>query len=96
MNLKPLFDRVIVQKIHQPDTKTKNGIILPTSVAEQPILAKVLSVGEGKFVDGKREPMQVKPNDQILFHEFCGSEFVSDGESVIILRQGDILAILSK
>lgn len=93
MKLKPLGDRVIVKPLEQ-ESKTKSGIIIPDTAKEKSHRGKVLSVGEGKFDDGKLAPMTVKVGDEILYKEYAGDEFKLDGEEVIILKEDDIIAII--
>ena len=93
MKLKPLFDKVVVKEIVEPIT-TKSEILLPKSVQEKPIYAEVVSVGPGGLVDGEEVKMVVKEKDKILYSKFAGTEFKIDGETFIILKQDDILAII--
>lgn len=93
MNIKPLFDRVVVESV-QSEEKTKSGFILPSSAQEKPQTARVVAVGPGGNVDGKDVTMQVKVGDVILYAKYSGSEFKVDGKEFTILRQSDILAIV--
>lgn len=93
MNVKPLFDRVVVKATKKEDT-TKSGFILPSSSQEKSQTAQVVAVGPGGMVDGKEVTMQVKPGDVVLYAKYSGSEFKVDGEEFTILRQNDILAIV--
>lgn len=93
MNVKPLFDRVVVKATKKEDT-TKSGFILPSSSQEKSQTAQVIAVGPGGMVDGKEVTMQVKPGDVVLYAKYSGSEFKVDGEEFTILRQNDILAIV--
>lgn len=93
MNIKPLFDRVVVESV-QSEEKTKSGFILPSSAQEKPQTARVVAVGPGGMVDGKDVTMQVKIGDVVLYAKYSGSEFKVDGKEFTILRQSDILAIV--
>jgi len=93
MNIKPLFDKVVVESV-QSEEKTKSGFILPSSAQEKPQTARVVAVGPGGNVDGKDVTMQVKVGDVVLYAKYSGSEFKVDGKEFTILRQGDILAVV--
>jgi chaperonin GroES len=94
MNLKPLGDRLVVQRQEAGD-KTKGGTILPDTAKEKPQIGKVLAVGDGKILkDGKRQDLQVKKGDTILFSAYAGDEFKLDNEKVLLMREEDVLAIL--
>lgn len=94
--LKPLHDRIVVQTVEKED-KTKGGILLPDSAREKPLRGKVLAVGPGRFSDeGKRVPMEVKVDDEILYGKYAGTEVKVRGEEYLILRQDDVLAIVGK
>ena len=91
MNIKPLFDKVVVESV-QTEEKTKSGFILPSSAQEKAQTARVVAVGPGGMVDGKDVKMVVKVGDTILFSKYSGSEFKVDGKEFTIIRQSDILA----
>ena len=93
LKLKPLSDRVILKPL-EAEEKTKSGIILPDSAKEKPKQAKVLAVGEGKFVDGKIKPLSVKVGDTVLIKEWGGDEVKIDDETYKIVDEDDILAIV--
>ena len=93
MNIKPLFDRVVVESV-QSEEKTKSGFILPSSAQEKPQTARVVAVGPGGVVDGKDVTMEGKIGDVVLYAKYSGSEFKVDGKEFTILRQSDILAIV--
>ena len=95
MTIKPLFDKVVVKSI-EAEEKTASGIILPGTAQEKPQMAEVIAVGPGGLVDGKDVTMQVKVGDKVLYSKYAGSEFKLDGNEVIILRQNDVLAIVSE
>ena len=95
MNIRPLHDRVIVKRVEE-ETKTAGGIVLPGSAAEKPSQGTVLAIGTGKVLDnGSVRPMDVKVGDKVLFGKYAGSEVKVDGEEVIVMREEDIMAVLS-
>ena len=90
--LKPLSDRVLV-KMKESEETTKSGIILASTAKEKPQIAKVIEVGPGRMVDGKREEMTVKKGDNVVVSKYAGTEVKYEGEDYTIVRQDDILAI---
>jgi chaperonin GroES len=96
MNLKPLGDRVVVER-EQAKDKTAGGIVLPETAKDKPQKGKVLAVGDGRLTkDGKRRELQVKVGDEVLFTSYAGDEFKLEGEKkVLLMREDDILAVLS-
>jgi len=94
MALKPLFDRVIVKQI-EAEEKTKSGIILSSSAQEKPQIFEVVEVGPGGKVDGELVEMVVKPGDKVVTGSYSGTEVKIDGDEYKIVRQSDILAIVS-
>ena len=96
MKIRPLQDRVIVQRVKEEE-KTKGGIIIPDTAKEKPQEGKILAVGKGKVNDdGKLTPLDVKVGDRILFGKYSGSEITLDGEEMLIMREDDILGVLEK
>ena len=93
MTLKPLSDRVVIKMVEAEET-TASGIILTGSAKEKPQVAEVLAVGPGGMVDGKEVVMQVKVGDKVITSKYSGTEVKVGGEEVIIVRQGDILAVV--
>ena len=93
MKIKPLFDKIVIQK-DEADQTTPSGIILTDSAKEKPTVAKVLAVGPGGYVDGHEVKMEVKVGDKILYSKYAGSEFKLDGENYIIIRQSDVLGVI--
>ncbi|OGI10113.1 MAG: co-chaperone GroES [Candidatus Melainabacteria bacterium RIFCSPLOWO2_02_FULL_35_15] len=92
--LKPLSDKVIVQKL-EPEEKTRGGILLPDTTKEKPQEGKVIAVGPGAVDDkGQRKPMDVKESDHVLFAKYSGTEVKLEGEEYLILSERDILAIV--
>ncbi|WP_294386829.1 co-chaperone GroES [uncultured Clostridium sp.] len=93
MNIKPLGDRVVIQKL-EAETTTKSGILLTGTAKEQPQEAKVVAIGPGAMVEGKRVPMDVQVGNKVLYSKYAGTDVKVDGEEYIILKQDDILAIV--
>jgi chaperonin GroES len=91
MKLKPLGDRVIVKAIEQEEV-TASGIVLPDTAKEKPQRGKVLAVGEGRYIDGKRVPLEVAEGDEIIYSKYGGTEVKLEGEDLLILSEHDILA----
>ena len=93
MNIKPLFDRVVIKMVAAEET-TKSGIILAGNAKEKPQVAEIVAVGPGGVVEGKEITMQVKVGDRVLISKYAGTEVKLDGQEYTILRQNDILAIV--
>ncbi len=94
MKIRPLFDRVLVQRNDEP-TKTASGLFLPETAKEKPIEGTVLAAGNGKVTeDGKVRPLAVKAGDKIVFGKYAGTEVKVDGQERLILREDDILGIV--
>ncbi len=93
MKLVPLADRVVLKQCEAEET-TKSGIILAGSAQEKPQEAEVIAVGPGGNVDGKEITMHVKAGDKVIYSKYAGTEVKLDGEEYIIVKQGDILAIV--
>ena len=93
MNLKPLFDRVVIKDAEMEET-TKGGLILTSSAKEKTQYAYVVSVGPGGVVDGKDVTMQVKEGQKVVYSKYAGTEIKLDGEEYKIIRQNDILAVI--
>ena len=95
MDIKPLFDRVVL-KIEKEQTTNVGGIFLPDRAAEKSQIATVVAGGKGGKVDGKDIKMEVAVGDRVLFSKFAGTEFKYKGEDLLIIKQTDILAIIEK
>jgi chaperonin GroES len=92
--LRPLGDRVVIQPTPREEM-TKSGIVLPDTAKEKPQEGKILSAGPGRLTDeGKREPMDVKKGDTVLYAKYAGTEFKIEGDELLIVSQKDILAIV--
>jgi chaperonin GroES len=94
MKLRPLQDRILVQRVEE-ETTTKGGIIIPDTAKEKPAEGKVVAVGNGKLSDdGKRIALEIKKGDRILFGKYSGSEVKIGGEEYLIMREEDVLGII--
>ena len=92
--LRPLGDRVVIQPTPREEM-TKSGIVLPDTAKEKPQEGKIIAAGPGRLTDeGKREPMDVKEGDTVLYAKYAGTEFKIEGEELLIVSQKDILAIV--
>jgi chaperonin GroES len=94
MKFRPLHDRVVVKRVEE-EGKTKGGIIIPDTAKEKPQQGKVIAAGAGKTKDdGKRQPLDVKAGDTILFGKYSGQEIKLDGEEYLIMREDEVLAVI--
>ncbi len=92
--LKPLGDRVVIKPTPREEM-TKSGIVLPDTAKEKPQEGTIIAAGPGRLTDeGKREPMDVKQGDKVLYAKYAGTEFKVDGDELLIVSQKDILAIV--
>jgi chaperonin GroES len=94
MNVRPLHDRIIVERIEESEQKV-GGIIIPDTAKEKPQQGKVIAAGAGKAKDdGKRIPLDVQTGDLILFGKYSGQEIKLDGEEYLIMREDEVLAVI--
>ncbi len=94
MKIRPLNDRILVQRLEQEE-KTSGGIIIPDSAKEKPAEGKIIAVGNGKMNDdGKRVALEVKEGDHVLFSKYGGTDVKVDGVDYLIMREDDILGII--
>ena len=93
MNLKPLFDRVILSP-EKAQEKSVGGLMLPSASQEKSQIATVVAVGEGGMIDGKQVEMKLSVGDKVLYTKYAGSEFKFDNQQYIIIKQTDILAVI--
>jgi chaperonin GroES len=94
MNIRPLYDRIVVKRIQEQETKV-GGLFIPDSAKEKPQEGEVVAVGKGKRLeDGKVVPLDVKDGDRILFGKYSGSEITVDGQELLILREDEVLGVL--
>jgi chaperonin GroES len=95
MKVKPLNDRVLVQRIKEEEV-TKGGIVIPDTAKEKPAEGKIIAVGPGKMSEqGQRMTLQVKEGDRVLFGRYAGTEIKVEGQEYLMMREEDILAIVS-
>jgi chaperonin GroES len=95
MNIRPLYDRIVVKRIEEQET-TRNGIVIPDSAKEKPQEGEVMAVGNGKRLeDGQLVALDVKIGDRILFGKYSGTETKLVGTEYLIMREDDVLGILN-
>jgi chaperonin GroES len=96
MKFRPLQDRVAVRRVEE-EAKTKGGIIIPDTAKEKPQEGEIVAVGSGvRSDDGKIHPLDVKVGDRVLFGKWSGTEVKIDGEELMIMKESDIMGVLSK
>ncbi len=96
MNFKPLFNNILVERIEEQNT-TKGGIIIPDTAKEKPSRGKVLSIGDGAILEnGNKQPMNVKVGDIVLFSKWGGTEIKLDGQDRVIMKETDVLGIITE
>ena len=95
VNIRPLADRVLVRRLEDDAEQKVGGIIIPDTAKEKPQEALIVAVGPGRFEDGKRVALEVTKGDKVLIGKYSGTEVKLDGEEHLILREEDILAVLS-
>ena len=95
MKFRPLHDRVLVRRVEE-DQRTPGGIIIPDTAKEKPTLGEIIAVGSGLRTEkGDRIALDVKPGDRVLFGKWSGSEVKLDGEELLIMKEGDILGVIT-
>ncbi len=92
--LKPLGDRVVIEAIEKEET-TASGIVLPDSAKEKPQEGKVVAIGSGRLENGERVPLEVQEGDRVIYSKYAGTEIKVGDKEVLIMRESDILAVLS-
>ncbi|HEU4988419.1 MAG TPA: co-chaperone GroES [Gemmatimonadaceae bacterium] len=93
MKVAPLADRVVIKPMEETE-QMRGGLYIPDTAKEKPQQGEIVAVGPGKFEEGKRVPMEVKVGDKVLYGKYSGTEVTVDGETVLILRESDILAVV--
>ena len=94
MNIRPLHDRIIVERLEE-ETTTASGIIIPDSAKEKPMQGDVIAVGKGKVTeDGKVLPLDVKVGDKVLFGKYSGTEIKLEGKEYLMMREDDVLGVV--
>lgn|SRR5574341_537808 len=96
IKLRPLADRLVIEPVEQED-RTQSGLYIPETAKEKPQQGRVLAVGPGLYKEGSSEriPMDVKEGDKVLFAKYSGTEFKIDGKELKILKESDVLAVIS-
>jgi len=95
MNIRPLYDRIVVTRIEDDTEKTAGGLFIPDSAKEKPQQGEVVAVGQGKRnEDGKLIPLDVKAGDRILFGKYSGSDIKIDNNEYLIMREDEVLGVL--
>lgn len=95
MKVRPLHDRVLVKRFLEEE-RSKGGIIIPDTAKEKPIQGEVIAVGQGRInEEGKVQPLDVKKGDRVLFGKYAGTEIKIEGEEFLMMREEDILGVLS-
>ncbi len=95
MKIRPLHDRVIVKRIEE-ERKTPGGIVIPDNAAEKPDQGEVLAIGTGKVMDdGKVRPLAVKVGDRVIFGKYSGSSVKVDGDELLVMREEDIMGVVT-
>ena len=95
MGLRPLHDRILVQREEEEEEEVQGSIIIPDSAKEKPQRAKVLAAGPGRVSDdGKVQAMDVKEGDKVIFGKYAGTEVKLEGEEYLIIREDDVLGVL--
>ena len=95
MNFRPLHDRVLIRRVGQEE-KTRGGILIPDTAQEKPMEGEIVAAGPGsRGEDGKLQPLDVKAGDRVLFGKWSGTEVKLDGEELIIMKESDIMGIIT-
>ena len=94
MNIRPLHDRVLVRRMEE-ETMSAGGIVLPGSATEKPNQGEIIAAGKGRILEsGDARPMDVKNGDKVLFGQYAGTEVKVDGETLIMMREEDIMGVI--
>ena len=94
MQLRPLYDRIIVRRLEQ-QRQTASGIVIPDTAAEKPEQGEVTAVGSGRLLqDGSVRPLQIKPGDRVLFGKYAGQAVKIDGEEYLVMREEDVFGVI--
>ena len=94
MKIRPLQDRILVKRVAE-ESKTKGGIIIPDSAKEKPMEGEVIAVGKGKILEnGKKQPLEVKKGERVLFSKYAGTDIKIDGVEHLIMKEEDVLGLV--
>ena len=94
VKVNPLADRVVVRALEEAE-QMRGGLYIPDTAKEKPQQGEIVAVGPGRFDEGKRVPMDLKVGDKVLYGKYSGTEVTIDGEQLLILRESDVLAVIS-
>lgn len=92
VNIRPLHDRVIIQRIEE--NKTAGGIVIPETVGDKPQRGKVVAAGPGKYDNGQLRKLDVKVGDEVLFGKYSGTEVKVNGKDLLVMREEDIMGVV--
>lgn len=93
-NIRPLSDRIVVEP-KEMETKTAGGIFIPdTADKDKPMQGTVVAIGNGKYIDGKMQPLQVKVGDKILFGKYAGTNFKLQEKDYLVMREEDVMGVI--
>ena len=96
MQIRPLYDRIIVKRIY-PLRQTASGIVIPDTASEKPEQGEVLAVGNGRLLqDGSVRPLQLQPGQRVLFGKYAGQTVKLDGQELLVLREEDVLGVIEE
>jgi chaperonin GroES len=96
MDIRPLYDRIVVKRVEETESKSAGGLIIPDSAKEKPQQGEVVAAGNGKKTeDGKVIPLDVKVGDKILFGKYSGSDIKLGNDEFLIMREDEVLAVLT-
>ena len=95
VKIRPLHDRVVVRRLEE-ERRSAGGIVIPDTAKEKPIQGQIVACGNGKILDdGKVRPLDVKPGDKVLFGKYSGTEVKMDGQELLVMREEDIMAVIT-
>jgi chaperonin GroES len=96
MKIRPLHDRLVIRRMEEERTSA-GGIVIPDSAAEKPVRGEVIAAGNGKILEnGEKRPLDVKVGDKVLFGKYAGTEIKVEGETLLVMREDDIVAVIEK
>lgn len=90
--IRPLSDRIVVEA--KLESTSAGGIVIPDTAEDKPMQGKVIAAGNGKYIDGKMQPLQVKVGDEILFGKYAGTNFKLDNKDYLVMREEDVMGVL--
>ena len=93
-NVTPLADRVVVRALEETE-QMRGGLFIPDTAKEKPMQGEVIAVGPGRYEKDKRVPMELKVGDKVLYGKYSGTEVTIEGDQLLILREADVLAVIS-